>query len=126
MSNANYKSVLAIDDKVKYTDQYGDRTGTVIEIDLSAQRARIKWDGRKPRTWIRFSALRKILVALLILLAVSCTKIINNPPAPPEPKPAYHLVITCVKYRPDTLVTRSGFIILRNVCTESRVDTVKN
>lgn len=47
-------------DKISYSDQYSTRTGTVIAVDLLAQRARILWDKKRPRTWIRISALTKI------------------------------------------------------------------
>jgi hypothetical protein len=68
---------------------------------------------------------KRVTILILVLFAASCTKHKDNP-LPPEPKPSYHLVITCVKYKRDTLFTSAGFIIPRWVCIESRIDTVKN
>jgi hypothetical protein len=50
-------TTLAVDDKISYTDKGRVRTGIIIEIDDKHQVARIKWDGRNMRTWIRFAAL---------------------------------------------------------------------
>jgi hypothetical protein len=68
----------------------------------------------------------KFLFAFLAVLSViACTKSIDNPPAPPEPTPTYHLVIRCVDYKRDTLRLRNGMIIPRWLCTKSVIDTVK-
>lgn len=48
---------LQINRRVSYTDEYQTRVGTVIEINPEKTRARIKWDGRRLRTWIRIQAL---------------------------------------------------------------------
>jgi hypothetical protein len=46
---------MKVGDRVKRIKN--GRIGTVIELDLQRGRARIQWDGRKPRTWIRFADL---------------------------------------------------------------------
>lgn len=56
----NFPGLLTVDTRVGYSDNYGDRIGTIVEVNLLAERARVKWDGRKLRTWIRISALKII------------------------------------------------------------------
>jgi hypothetical protein len=49
-----------INDRVSYTTENYTQTGTIIELDGAAWRARVKWDGRRVRTWVRFIALKKL------------------------------------------------------------------
>lgn len=125
---------IKVGSKVSYTDQYGERVGEVIELrtpdpnakELWPARARIKWEGRKLRTWIRLPALKLIgAIIAIILFTTSCHKSIDNPPAPPEPIQPYHLVVRCVNFKRDTLRLR-GMVIPRWLCTKTIIDTVKH
>lgn len=117
------ENVFIENDRVEYTDEHGTRKGTIIELNDETQRARIKWDEKRPRTWIRYSALKLITAILLSLLSISCHKSIDSPPAPVTPK--YRLVIRCLDYKRDTLYLRNGMVIPRWLCTKSVTDTVK-
>lgn len=64
------KPHIDINDRVYYEDKRSTRTGTVIETNYDEpmvaagtayKRARIVWDDKRPRTWIRISALKKIV-----------------------------------------------------------------
>jgi hypothetical protein len=58
--NMNNTTKIEVNDRISYTDEHGDRAGTVIELNNTGDRARIKWDLRKSRTWIRINALKKL------------------------------------------------------------------
>jgi hypothetical protein len=51
---------IDVSNRVSYTDHVSTRTGTVIELNEEKTRARIKWDDKNLRTWIRIKALVKI------------------------------------------------------------------
>lgn len=69
--------------------------------------------------------LTKLLsMMLLTILVVSCSKNIDSP-TNPEPVKGYRLVIKCTSFKLDTLVTPK-FTIVRWVCVESKIDTLKN
>lgn len=54
--------MVEISDRVERADKDPRRgdLGTVVDIDNLAQRARIKWDKRQLRTWMKFTSLKKI------------------------------------------------------------------
>lgn len=53
-------TTLIIGSRVSYKNQYGTRISIVIELDEQTNSARIKWDDRKLRTWVRISALNLV------------------------------------------------------------------
>lgn len=108
---------LAIGKRVSYKNQYGERIGTVIEIDERG--ARIKWDGRKLRTWIRLSALKLVTSLILLLSVVSCSKTI-----PFTGTDTYPIIIkTCKEWEHKSRIGKYPFAG-DSVCTNWKLDTI--
>ena len=68
--------------------------------------------------------MKQLFIIVIVFIAISCKKDVDNPPIPEPEKPDYRLVLTCKDYKLDTLFLRGGYIIHYR-CIESKIDTIR-